>query len=208
MMKKIFLVCLIVMSALYMNAQPVAKSIFAGGTISMYYTGQKYENSDEKISQTIFRIAPKAGYFLTDRIAVGAQAGVDVSYEKLEDDNIRKITESEIFLAPFARYYLTSGTVGFFAEGSLNVGIGGIKRTYDYEEGDDETEKGNITSLSLGISPGIYYYIKPKIALELSLGWLGFDYRKEKFDGETLTRNRLGFDFDTMGLSCGASFTL
>jgi outer membrane protein len=174
----------------------------------MYYSGQKNVEDDEKISQTLFRIAPKAGYFLTDKMAVGAQVGFSISNDKREDENTRKDIESEVFFAPFARYYLTSGTVGFFAEGSLNVGFGGIKRTYDYADGDNETEKGNITSFSLGISPGIYYYIKPKIALELSLGWMGYNYRRQEFDGETIKTSRLGFDFDTMGLSCGATFTL
>jgi hypothetical protein len=204
MMKKTFLVCLIVVSGICINAQPVAKSTFIGGSVSLYFQNQKVEEMDQTVKSTRINILPKVGYFVSDRMAIGIKMGVT---SNVENENVNsekyKYTETLFSIAPFARYYLTSGTVGIFAEGSCAVGFGKMKVTQT-----DYSETSNIAQVMVGISPGIYYYIHPKLALEFSAGWLGYEYYSEKQDDVKRKRGSFGFDIKATGLSLGAIITL
>ncbi len=203
-MKKIILITLILIPGLFLNAQPVAKSIFIGGNIGVNFQKVKTDDRDQKDNNTSIQIMPNVGYFLTDRMAIGVGAGINSLTQKRERlGEERKQSETTFQISPFVRYYLTSGTVGFFTEGSFSIGLGQTKDTRD-----DITEKGNITQLSFGISPGIYLDVHPKIALEFSAGWLGYQHESKEIDGVKVTSNRMGFDLRTTGLSLGAIFKL
>lgn len=204
MMKKTLLAFLIAASGICINAQPAAKSGFIGGSVSLYFESQKVDEMKQTAKSTQINILPKVGYFVTDRMAIGLKMGVMSNVETVSIvDEEYKRTEAMFNITPFARYYLTSGTVGIFAEGSCAVGFGKLKTTEP-----DNPEKSDITQVMVGISPGIYYYIHPKLALEFSAGWLGYQYYSEKQDDVELKRGSFGFDIETTGLSLGAIITL
>ncbi len=203
-MRKTLLVCLIAASGICINAQPVAKSTFIGGSVSMFFENQKADDMDQTVKSTQISISPKVGYFVSDRMAIGIKMGVMSNVDKVTyPDETYKRTETMFNITPFARYYLTSGTVGIFAEGSFAVGFGKMKET---EPG--YSQKSDIAQVMVGISPGIYYYIHPKLALEFSAGWLGYQYYSEKGDDVKRNRGNFGFDIETTGLSLGAIITL
>lgn len=204
MIKKIIYIYLILIPGLFLNAQPVAKSLFIGGNIGLNFQKVKIDDRDQKENYTKIQIMPKVGYFLTERTAIGLGAGINSLIQKRERlGDERKRSETTFQLSPFVRYYLTSGTVGFFTEGSFNIGLGQTKETRN-----EDIEKGNITQISLGISPGIYLEIHPKITLEFSAGWLGYQYESRELAGTTRSYNRIGFDLGTTGLSLGATIKL
>src|SRR5512145_1925857 len=114
MTKKFLLLSLITLTGISLNAQPVSKSIGLGGNISMYITNEKISGeSNNEYVNTYFRILPKVSYYVSDHIAIGLQTGIE--YEKTnigsEDFNSDKTLVS---IAPFMRYYVTSGKAGFF----------------------------------------------------------------------------------------------
>ena len=67
----------------------------------------------------------------------------------------------------------------------------------------------NTTTFSLGIAPGAYYYITPKIALECKFGWFGFRSYVEKQDNDDKDiTNDFGLNINSSSLSFGFTYTL
>lgn len=98
-------------------------------------------------------LRPRAGYFVSDGFAIGAQASLGFASVKHEDN------EWTYGVAPFARYYFPSGASAngrFFGHG--NIGIAGSSR------GDD-------VSLELGLAAGYAHFITQTVALEVSAGY-------------------------------------
>jgi hypothetical protein len=61
----------------------------------------------------------------------------------------------------------------------------------------------------MGISPGAYYYITPKIALIGKFGWLGFSSDITKYDSDNKDiDNRIEFSLRPSTLSLGLNITL
>ncbi len=205
MIKKALIICVIAVSGIVLYGQPVAKSLFLGGNVSLYYQNEKNDENDETRKTTQISLSPKIGYFITERTAIGLKVGVSSLVQKRESnyDEDLKVTEAYFNITPLMRYYFTKGAFGFFSEASCNIGFGKTKQsTSSY------SEKGNITQVMVGISPGLYYYVHPRLALELSAGWFGYEYNSEEFDDIKRVRNFFGFDIETTGLSLGAIIIL
>ncbi len=202
-MKHVITLSVFVFMALAMNAQPAAKNFFVGGVFDFHATTDKAKaGSTTHVDQktTRFTIVPLAGYFLSDKLAVGSGLGFDAVMNKYPGGNPEKSTSSQVIINPFARYYLISGTGGIFAEASAGIGIGKNKYVYT-----DHTDESDLMSFSIGISPGVYYYITPKLALEAKFGWLGFDSFSTKV-GDSKTINS-GFEFNLAPSSLSFGFT-
>jgi outer membrane protein len=205
-MKRVLVIFIFAAAGLAAQAQPASGQLFVGGDIGFYGYTQKSKSgsttTDER-SYSAITIMPLAGYFLTDKLAVGAQIGITSGINKNPDGNPEKITNFQFRFEPFGRYYLISGTGGIFAEASVGFGVG--KSKYVYE---DDTQETNLTSFTAGISPGVYYYIFPKFALEAQFGWFGFSSEMEKDGDEKQIENDFGFNFYSHGISLGFIYTL
>jgi outer membrane protein len=205
-MKRIYLSLIVVMVCFTMQAQPSAGQLFIGGTVSIYSTTEKFKDdgtvTDER-TYSYFDLLPMAGYFLSDRLAVGAQAGISSSVSKYPDNDPDKRSSAQFIFEPFARYYLISGTAGIFAEASLGFGVGKSKVFYE-----GSTVETNESSISAGIAPGVYYYILPKVALEAKFGWLGFNSQIEKDGDQKYINSQFGLNLSPSGFSFGFTVTL
>jgi hypothetical protein len=110
-------------------------------------------------------VQPRAGYFVSERVAVGALATLGFVTEKEGDDVF------SYGIAPFARYYFPEGasaTGRWFGE--VSAGIAG--------------SSGGVTnpvSLTLGASAGYAHFISRTVALE---GILGYTYNEADIDVE------------------------
>lgn len=191
---------------LCVHAQPEPGKIFIGGNIGIHSIDQKFKDdgtitNEETHSNLI--ILPRAGYFLSERLAFGIQTGISSSVSKFPDDDPDKRSTSLFVLAPFGRYYLTGGTGGIYAE--LTLGLGAGKSKVFYQTGTVET---NQTSLSFDIGPGLYYYMTPTIALEAKFGILGYSLDIEKDGDQKFVENEFIFNFFPSGITFGISFTL
>jgi hypothetical protein len=196
-----WLVCMSVM------AQPAGGKFFIGGHFSLYGTVDKSKNGNttqKDGSTTYFTIMPLAGYFLNDRVAVGAAIGFDSQIDKNSQSTIEKTTASKVVFSPFGRYYLICGRGGIFAEASMGISVGKNK-TYTSDVVDTE----NVMDFSALLSPGVYYYVTPKIALEAKFGWFGFmsNVTKPNTDQKDI-HNSFGIDLSPDSFTFGMTFTL
>ncbi len=96
---------------------------------------------------------PRAGYFITDGLAIGAQASLGFTAIK-GDDNVYNYG-----ISPFVRYYFPGGASAsgrFFGQG--DIGIAGSK-------------PGSDVSLALGANVGYAHFITQTVALEVMTGY-------------------------------------
>jgi len=98
-------------------------------------------------------VSPRAGYFVSDGLAIGAQASLGLTAVKDKDN------EWNYGIAPFVRYYFPEGassTGRFFGQG--DVGIAG-------------SSVGSGVSLALGANVGYAHFITNTVALEVMAGY-------------------------------------
>src|SRR5690606_7480967 len=106
-------------------------------------------------------VNPRAGYFVTDGLAIGAQANLGFTSVKDADN------EWGYGISPFVRYYFPGGasaTGRFFGQG--DIGIGG-------------SSAGSDVSLNLGANVGYAHFITQTVALE---AMFGYNYSKANID--------------------------
>jgi hypothetical protein len=206
-MKQITFIGIAWLVCLPLIAQPTGGKFFIGGHFSFYSTVNKSKSgstTEKGLSDTYFTIMPVGGYFLSDKIAVGAGVGFDTQIEKDPGSNIDKYTNSKIVFNPFGRYYLISGTGGIFAEASMGYSFG-TNKTFTADVTDTQHEFG----FSALVSPGVYYYVTPRLALEAKFGWVGFmsDVTKTGDDQKDI-RNSFGIDLSPDSFIFGLTFIL
>jgi hypothetical protein len=206
-MKRFLLLAVCIVPGLITQAQPTAGKILAGGFLGVTTYADKSKSggtTNTNSVNTYVQLLPAAGYFLTDRLAVGASLGLEGTILKNPGSTVEKTTEMKFLFGPFARYYLISGTAGIYAEGSFTAGIGKHKLTYEtttYEE--------NLMSFGIGIKPGAYFYVTPKVAVEATVGWMGFstEVLKDPDDNKEIT-NAFGFTLIPGQVSVGITILL
>ncbi|HJZ39701.1 MAG TPA: hypothetical protein VJ203_04995 [Bacteroidales bacterium] len=181
-MKRIMFVIIMLAAGLYAGAQPVAGKFFVGGSLNIWASTDKSKVdgitfTDEKSFN--FDFNPRLGYFVSDRIAAGIGLGFSNSVTKFPDDIPDKSTSSRFYFEPFLRYYLISGKAGIFAEASVGTYVGKNKLYYD-----TTTDEWNNLGIFAGVSPGVYYFITEKLALEAWIGWIGIETDVDKFSDD------------------------
>ena len=145
-----------------------AGNLMVGGSIGNI--GYSFEGDAFNI-----QLNPRAGYFVSNGLAIGAQATLGLTAVKDMDNEWR------YGIAPFLRYYLPGGasaTGRFFTQG--DIGIAG-------------SSAGKDVSLALGANIGYAHFITQTVALEASLG---YNYTKANVNlGDKATGLGVGVGF-------------
>jgi outer membrane immunogenic protein len=185
-------------------SQPVPGKILLGGNFGIN-TGTQVGNSDH--SETTFDVFPMIGFITGTKMAFGARVGYTYQKLKIEDE---KITYSAFGLSPFYRYYFISEKGGIFMEAMVSSQFGVEKSEYyDGWLSETVTEKTKVTSIAIGISPGVYYYITPGISLEAKFGWFGFsDIILKDEDDDKISQESFELSLNPQSISFGVTFTL
>ena len=126
-------------------------------------------------------VSPKAAYFISDNIAVGAQVNLGLS---AYDGG----SSFQYGVAPLARYYFPEGatpTSRWFAEGIVGIGGSHVK----------DNDNDEPVSLLLGISGGYSHFVSRTVALEAALGY-------------TYNKSDVGADTGTSGLGLTLGFNI
>lgn len=147
-----------------------------GGSMNVSVSDNEYS---DKLYQN-HRITPMAGYFLSDKLAMG----LAMYYSYLGNDNSQ--TES-FFAAPFARYYFRTKRFAPFAEAAFGAGVAKV----EYFDG-VEQQVSSDDDYSFQAAAGFNYFLTNSVALETKLS-----YGKSK-----------SADQGTLGLQAGVSFFL
>lgn len=129
-------------------AQPHKGSILIGGNAGFTST-----NFSGDFNVTVFSLSPLAGFFVSDRVAVGGSVGVSFFGGDAEGSSVR--------LSPLVRYYFNgSGSTRFFGQGNVNW--------------QNTNPGGNLDSESafgFGLGVGLDYFFNEHVALEAVLGY-------------------------------------
>jgi outer membrane autotransporter protein len=160
MKKSIFFTFLVLFVCIEAGAQIEKGRVLAGGSIGFSF--QNYKSvfdgtTTDETKTTSFSLSPRAGYFITDAIAVGAGLNLSLSSSKYDDDD--KYNGSSIFFSPFVRYYLPQRLFGQF-----EIGIGSSKDKWTYVNDDDEEYKYKSFFWSLGV--GYAYFLNDNVSVE------------------------------------------
>jgi len=157
--------------------------------------------------ETNFTLAPSVGYFMSEKIAVGASVSYTLDRTK-ESGSPETIESRSIFgIAPFARYYaLQMGNVSVFAQGTLALGFGSETIKVDGTKSD----LGSIFAIGLSVAPAISYDLGEKLSLEARLGGLYFQHMKDtdETDDSYRTTNSWGLNANLSSISFGVIYKL
>jgi hypothetical protein len=150
-----------------------------GGTVSFSSTTTKgkWDNTTRKLETTTnFSMAPQFGYFVIDRLALGAALDFSLSNYKSKTDE-EDVSYTTIQIAPFVRYYLPAGV---FFEGQF--GVGTSKASGKNWNGATVEGKENIFSWSL--AAGYAIMINESVAIEPMLGYGSINYANPDADND------------------------
>ena len=182
-MKKLFIAASIALFGFTANAQEEQTFGFAKGDVlvegnlSVNSSTETDSNEDGDISEiksSSFNFNPKAGYFVTDKLAVGVELSLMNTNEEdtdfTADPNFVQETKTNTFGAGvFARYYFlelgkrfkTYGEFGFgYASGNIETNVTGV---------DTPVQDYDVNGISTGIDLGINYFVTENFAINFGL---------------------------------------
>lgn len=197
-MKKVILSVAAVFAFGFANAQETVSEGFSKGDVFINGAIGFGSTKTGDFKTNDFVVAPKAGYFVTDNIAVGVALG----YESSKLDFGTDLTNSTFSVGAFGRYYFTPASkFSIFGELGLNY------NSYDNEYAVDldgmlvpADSKGD--GFGVAIAPGVSYFVAKNFALVASFGILSYNSSKPDFDGAEKT-NTFNFGLDTRDIRLG-----
>lgn len=207
-MKKVLLTAVAVFSLTFVNAQEEKETKgfgFSKGNIivegNLGFSSDKETNSDkfgdlDETKTSSFNFNPKAGYFISDKFAVGVELMVGSGKSEKTVFGIPNVTtettNNSFGAGVFARYYFLELGERFKTYTEAGLGFGSTK----YEANGVETKKDS--NLNLGIDLGINYFVTEKMAINFGLAnVLGFNSTKsEKPNGDETTNSGINGNFN------------
>lgn len=168
---RIFLIAFFAFFCVSLNAQ-----VFVGGNFSLNTSGGSTTNGAVKTdrpSSFNFDLMPKAGIFLSEKLAAGA--ALDLSFSMNKTPGTPEITSksSTIGIIPFLRYYaLKIDKFSVFGQGNV-----GLSFSNSSSNGDVVSTTGpKVTRIYVNLFPGLAYDLSDKLSLETTLNFLSLGY--------------------------------
>ncbi|MEL6809709.1 MAG: outer membrane beta-barrel protein [Bacteroidota bacterium] len=202
-MKKLLVLAAILLP-FALTAQTEKGGFVIGGDVGLGFNAEKIQlksdNTDVTLQKnTNFALAPGAGYFVIDNLAIGVEIPVILISEKEEEGN-GEFKSTTFLFSPFARYYFTTGNVKPFVEGNVGIGSSNSETTLSTFEGTIESKD---SVFAYGFEGGVAIFIADNISLDLGVGFSSTQ-NKPKDNNEINARViRSGF-----GFNAGFSFFL
>ena len=177
-MKKVLLTAVAVFSLTFVNAQEEEKAGFGFSKGNMFLEGNlsfsssKTTNSDntgdlDETKSSSFNFNPKFGYFISDKLALGAELSVGSGKDEETifgtPNVVTEETNSNFGAGVFARYYFLDLGQRFktFAE----AGLGFASATAET----NGTETGSANGFGLNIDLGMNYFVTENMAISFGL---------------------------------------
>lgn len=142
---------------------------FAKGNIivegNLSWNSSKEEDATQEVKDNNFNFNPKAGYFITDKFAVGVELGI--GSDKTETSPVGAPTVEEktnnFNAGVFARYYFLDLGQRFKTYAEAGVGFGSGKNEID------GVEQYKVSGVNAGIDLGINYFVTKSFAINFGL---------------------------------------
>lgn len=195
-MKKLILGLALLTFTVATNAQDgfTKGSKFLTGGIGI--SSENDKDADTKTSS--FSIAPSAGYFITDNLAVGI--GVGFGSEKLTISGDTEDETSVMKVGGFGRYYFSPKNK-FTMFGHLGINYASL----NYKTVGGVSADAKVNGIEAFVSPGFNYWISNKLALEALIGRIGYSSSKPDVDGAKGT-STFDFGLDLTSVSFGINY--
>ena len=186
-MKKVLLIAAVAVFGLSnVNAQDVETPEFgfAQGDVflegNFRYSSNK-DNNEPVTTNSAFVFTPKAGYFVTEDLAVGVQLGLASFKDKVEfEDTSFEEKTSGFGAGVFARYYFLDLGKRFKTFGEFGVNLNGST----YDDGVDGTDDIKENGFGAGLGLGMNYFVTENIAITFGLSdILSYNSSKVDLDG-------------------------
>lgn len=165
-----------------------------GGNAS--FSTDKNNGGISKDRSTTFQLSPNAGYFISDKLAVGARISFLRDKNEIEYGSYTEITNTNVSLSPFVRYYFLpkSEKLNLFADAGYLYGRtkNAYEGIYVGQPSNSYTSKG--TSHGYQVSAGPVIFLNPNTAVELTLS---YNYQKQK-----------DYDYTNKGFMAGIGFQI
>lgn len=198
-MKKVLLTAVAVFSLTFVNAQEEETKGFGFSKGNMFLEGNigfssnKETNSDntgdlDETKTSSLNFNPKFGYFISDKLALGAELSVGSGKSEVTVFGTPNVTTENtnngFGAGVFARYYFLDLGQRFKTYAEAGLGFG--SRTF--ETNGTETRKDS--NFGLGFDLGMNYFVTEKMAINFGLAnVLGFNSNKSEFPGGGETTN-------------------
>ena len=178
-----------------------------------------------------FGIAPHMSYFIRDNLSVGARFDYDRSILGLANLDLALSDALSLSVGNFnymkqsytgavtLRNYIPFGQSRRFAMFTELRLTGGYGQAESYRMGYDEVlEDGyksgtyqDIYQFEVGLVPGLSAFVTNEVALEVSVGLLGFNYQKveqvtNQVERSEMERNGVNFRINLLAINFGLSF--
>src|SRR5690606_23060383 len=183
-MKKLILSAIAVFALSFAHAQE-EESTFGFGEGNIFVEGNIGFNStkegDDKSSK--FTFAPKAGYFISDDLAVGLDLGFGSN--KTEEAGTETVKTSTVGFGAFARYYFLELGERFKTYGEFGL---------DYKTENNKKTDVKTNTFRARATLGINYFVTENFAINFALAdILSYTSAKEDVDGAK-AENKFGFE--------------
>ncbi|CAL2091146.1 outer membrane beta-barrel protein [Tenacibaculum sp. 190524A02b] len=224
-MKKVFLIVMILGFGIANGQEKNNKKTISKGTwhlaggISLNSSNNSYENFDfnqQADSDSFgFNFSPKIGYTISNNLVVGL--GLRYGYHQHENRNIDNSTlnnnstnvNNSFTIAPYIKkYFSISERFLLSLQGELSYlySQSKLKNSINNRE-----NKNGFDRYSIGIRPGVTYFVSKNIALEANLGFLGYTTSSPKnYENRNVkaSNNNFSFNFNSSNIVFGVAFYL
>jgi hypothetical protein len=180
-MKKVVLSMLTCLTMAGANAQFNQGTMLVGGDVNFYSYSSKMKDGNTTVktgTSTAFNLSPRFGYFVIDKLAVGASVSLELSKYNSKGTFGTDGTGTGVSIGPFVRYYFDPG---FFVQGSF--GVGSSTFTNNNVGGENET-KYRTSNLGLGV--GYAYFLKDNVAIEPMIGYSSYSSKTKGSDSKDI----------------------
>jgi opacity protein-like surface antigen len=188
-MKKVLLTAVAVFAFSFANAQDSSASGSGFSKGNLFISGSVGVTSEKTgdVKSTGFNFSPKAGYFVSNNIAVGVALGFDSTKD---DNGVNTIVKDNNFsVGAFGRYYFTPSSQ-FSVFGQLGFDVNSTKSTTDVTVANVTTStESKANGFGVALAPGVSYFLSNHFAIEASWGVLNFNSNKPDVANADTTTN-------------------
>ena len=184
-------------------------TIIVGGGLN-YNNSDFHNKSDNSNYKTRnFSVSPSVGIFITQNLAVGA--GLGLNTQKQNGGSGVQYKAFGYSFGPFVRYYKFIGEkTAIYGNAAFEYGKVTGKTRHNEADYVPANEEKN---LGASFTPGLTYFATPKIALEISLGSVGFYSKESKnnlntYSYEQINNSGFGTNFGLNNAALGIRFYL